>query len=429
MSIILDAVYLLVVIGTSPWWMRKQRGGWRERFGRIEPLPAKRRKRIVVHAVSVGEVNLTRPFVEALRRSCEIVVTTTTDTGMARARSIYSDMPDVWVRRYPLDASWSVRRFLDAAAPDGVVLVELELWPNFLRACERREIPVCVVNGRLSERSFARYRRVRWLFQRWFGRLAFAATQDEAYAERFRAMGAKDVRVGGNMKWDSAHVVEGDARDLPGAAALAREMGIDRDMPLIVGGSTAPEEHALLIDATPNGVQLLCAPRRPEWFDDAAAALEGCVRRSATKTGSTGGGSSTGRFLLDTIGELRNAYALADVVVIGRSFGALYGSDPMEAAGLGKPVIIGPRVSDFASVVETMEQAGAIIRTTPERLRDDVARLLGDEGERRALGEQARACVKANQGAAARQAAMVLSMIGMDESARLNAVEAASVTA
>lgn len=407
MSLALNTVYALVAALTAPWWMRKPRSGWAERFGRIDALPRATKPRLLIHAVSVGEVNLTRPLVSKLQGEFDLVISVTTDTGIARARDIYRNS-DVHIVRFPLDASWSVRRFLDAVQPSAVALVELELWPNFVRACGRRKVPVSVINGRLSERSFRRYRMGRWLIGRYFQQLAKAAVQDDAYAQRFRAMGVApdDVLVAGSMKWDSAQVT--DAID--GADALASALGIDRSRPLIVAGSTAPDEHALLHSATPAGVQLLCAPRRLEWFDEAAQTLQGCTRRSQRPNGA-GASSDTDRYLLDTIGELRAAYALADVVVIGRSFGDLYGSDPMEAAALGKPVVIGPAVSDFASIVETMDQAGAIVRTTRDGLASVLNELIGDQQRRADLGERARRCVIENQGAAQRHAQLLRTMI------------------
>ena len=403
MGLVLDAIYAAAAAATAPWWLRKARSGWAERFGRVDALPAPARPRVLLHAVSVGEVNATRPLVDRLKGEADVVVSTTTDTGIARARELFAG--DCEVVRYPLDASWSVRRFLDAVRPDAVALVELELWPQFVTACARRGIPVGVVNGRLSERSFKRYRLIRWYLGRHFRSLAFAAVQDDAYAARFGAMGVPPDRltVAGSMKWDAVRAGE----PVEEASALAEAMAVDRSRPLVVAGSTAPDEHALLRDAVGGAggrAQLLCAPRRPEWFDGAAADLPGCVRRSAPGSGDP----SSGFFLLDTIGELRAAYALADVVVVGRSFGDLHGSDPMEPAGLARPIVIGPAVADFEAPVADLEAADAIVRSTRASLAGDLERLLDDEGLRRGLGERAAACAAAKRGAADRQARIVL---------------------
>lgn len=415
MGFLLDLIYCVVALVTAPWWLRRSRGGWRERFGRIDALPAPPRPRILLHAVSVGEVNLLRPLVSRLAQDVEVVVSATTDTGIARARQLYGDERGVWVTRYPLDASWAVRRFLNAVRPDAVALVELELWPNFARECRRRTIPLAIINGRLSDRSVNGYRRARPALGRWFGSLAFCAVQDDVYRDRFLSVGVEPAKciVAGTMKWDAAEVADA----INGMDELAESLGIDRGRLLIVAGSTAPDEHALLHAATPPNVQLLCAPRKPEWFDQAESDLPECVRRSR---GEARPGAD--RFLLDTIGELRKAYALADVVVVGRSFGDLYGSDPMEPAALGKPVIIGPSVADFQTTVDTMKAAGAIVQTTRDGLKSALHELIHDEGKRRELGVRARACVLQNQGATAKHAAMLLKLVGITaESAPENA--------
>ena len=403
----IDLLYVGAAALTAPVWARKKREGWGERLGRIGALPeGGARPRVLLHAVSVGEAAALRGLVPVLAERADVVVSATTDTGLKRARELYEGQPGVvGVVRYPLDASWAVRRFLDAVRPDVVGLVELELWPNFLGACGQLEIPVAVVNGRLSERSFRGYARfTRVVGPLMFGRLAAAGVQDGVYAQRFAAVGTPEVRVLGSMKWDA---VNADV-PVPGARAVAlgEAMGIDRSRPVIVAGSTGPGEEALLHAACPAGVQLVCAPRKPERFGEAAAALPGSVRRSE------GVARAGDRFVLDTIGELGAAYELADVVVVGRSFFDLHGSDPMEPAALGKAVVIGPAVSDFAGVVGALLEGDAIVRVGREGLAGVLAGLMGDAPRRRAMGERARACVRAHQGASARYAEMLLGLAG-----------------
>jgi len=444
---LLDLLYLTVAALTAPIWLvrmvrtGKIRTDWAGRFGRVRAdLPPKAspkggmpstgsRPRVLFHAVSVGEVNAIRELVTMLADAgqdipLQIVVATTTDTGFARAQALWGESTSasqgsapnqredrpIAVVRYPFDFSFAVDRFLRAIAPDVVVLVELEVWPNFSDACRRRGVSVGVVNGRLTQRSFRRYRKVRWLMRHAFARLAFAAVQNEAYAARFRAMGAPSDRVvvTGTMKWDTAQIAD----QVDGAEELARAMGIDRTRPLIVAGSTAPGEHELLHAATPPDVQLLCAPRKPEWFDDAAAALPGCIRRSAVLHDSPHPQTAihnppADRFLLDTIGELRQAYALADVVIIGRSFGDLHGSDMMEPVALGKAVIVGPAVSDFQDTVDALQADGGIVQTTADALPDAIKELLNDPQRRNALAERGCAVIRAHQGATARNAEIV----------------------
>lgn len=408
-----DIVYAGLAAATLPIWARKARGDWRGRRGFADVMAEPpQRGRVLIHAVSVGEVNALRSLVPMLQErgdGPEVVVSVGTDTGIARARSLFEGV--VPVVRYPIDFSGCVARFLDAVKPTAVGLVELELWPNFVEACARRGIPVGVINGRLSARSFKGYQRIKRLIGPSFGRLTVAAVQDEAYAERFVAMGVRSnaVVVSGNMKWDAA---PSPGRELSAKAVeLAQTLGLDPSKPLIVAGSTGPTggggEEALLHAACPEGVQLACAPRKPERFDEAAAAMPGCRRRS---DGS--GDSGSGRFLLDTIGELRALYELADVVVIGRSFGSLHGSDPIEPIALGKPCVMGPAGGDFATIVGTFERAGALVRAEPEQLGRTLGELLADEGRRQALSEQGLAVVQQQRGASARHAELLMTLAG-----------------
>lgn len=416
----LDVGYTLAAAALAPFWARKPRAGWAQRMGKdlgVEPRnEAFKGSRVLLHGVSVGEVNALRGLVELLRaRGTEVIVSASTDTGIARAIDLYArgDFPRSVVR-YPLDFSWAVKRFLDAVRPDAVGLCELEVWPNFVKACARRNIPVAVVNGRLSERSFKGYRRARWALRGTFARLSAAAVQDDQYAARFVTMGVPLARVSvsGSMKWDSARLDQSPAE----ADALATAMGIDRTRPLIVAGSTAEGEEAMLHQACPPGVQLLCAPRKPERFEQAAADLPGCIRRSWSKPGGAqplhvqGLGTTRQRYLLDTIGELRAAYALADVCIVGRSFGKLFGSDPIEPVSLGKATVIGPAFGDFATIVAALKSAGAIEVTAAGDLRRVLRSLLDEPARRTRLAARGRACITEHQGATLRHATLLLTL-------------------
>ena len=418
---LLDAVLLLLAIATAPLWIAhsllrgRTRTHWKARlgFGPAAPAPSLResaRPRVLLFGVSVGEINAMRQLVELLAEDTDPVIAATTDTGFARAQSLFGDRFEVV--RWPLDFSFAVDRFLDRVQPRLIALLELEVWPAMTRSCAERDIPIGVINGRLSARSFRRYRWIRPLITRSFSRLAFAAVQSEEYAERFAALGTdrRCLSVTGTMKWDTARITD----SVPGADDLARDMGIDRTRRLVVAGSTAGDEHALLRGAVPPDVQLLCAPRRPEAFDAAAQVLAPCVRRTHRREGATSAPSATaspdteaGRFVLDTIGELRQAYALADIVVIGRTFGSLHGSDMIEPVALGKPVIIGPAVSDFRDVARALLEAGGIVQTTPEELPAVLRDLLAHPHAARSMAERGRAVIRAHQGASAAHAALV----------------------
>ncbi len=402
---LLDALYIPLAIVTSPWWAFKKRSGWSEKLGNVT-LPAKQsgKKRVLLHAVSVGEVSALRSLVPLLTPHVDVVISVTTDTGTARAKDLFGK--SCAIVRYPLDFSWAVKKFLDAVGPDAVALVELEVWPQFVRACAKRGIPACVINGRLSARSFKGYARLSGFFGELLNQLAFVAVQDREYAQRFEALGLAPDKclLTGTMKWDAANLAAG----VQGAEELAREMGIDRTKPLIVAGSTAEDEEALLAASVPMGTQLLCAPRKPEHFDDAAKAMPGCVRRSEKKVGVAG----TRFYLLDTIGELRKAYALADIVVMGRSFGALYGSDPIEPIALGKPTLIGPRFSDFDSIVKTLSKASGLEVVDRARLAERLRVLIGDKALRQKLADAGLHSIRSERGASERHAELVLALAG-----------------
>ena len=409
MSALVDAAYLMGLTATLPVWgwrmvtRGKHRTDWAARLGQGGALPAPGAAgRLLIHAVSVGEVNASRGLVEAMAARGDVVLSVTTDTGFARAMQLFGQR--IPVVRYPFDAGFAVRRFLDRVQPTAVALMELELWPNFVQACGARGIPVCVVNGRLSARSFGRYRLARAVLRPMFSRVHHAAVQTQEYADRFVAMGVAVDRVSvtGTMKWDTAQVSD----LVEGASQLACDMGIDLSRPLVVAGSTAPGEEAMLHGALPEGVQLLCAPRRPEWFEAAAAAMPGCARRSRADSGS-----ATGRFLLDTIGELRKAYALATVVVVGRSFGNLHGSDMMEPVALGKATLIGPRHGDFQDTADKLVQAGGLRVTTSSEIVRDLAALLNDPGLRAEMAVAGRAVIAREQGATARNATILAEVL------------------
>ena len=399
MRVLVDMGLLFGALVTAPWWLirmvalGKHRTDWAARFGRTAPLGSPSGRRILLHAVSVGEVGAIRGLVAALGKEdgVEIVVASTTDTGYARATELFG--ADHQVVRSPRDFSWSVARFLRSVQPTVVGLVELEVWPNMTAACARKGVPTVVVSGRLSSRSFARYKLIRPLVRPMFRRLAAVGAQTQDVADRFVALGAtrSRVRVTGNMKWDSVPVHgSGD----PAVAALAADLGIDLAKPVLVGGSTAPGEEVLLRDACPDGVQLVCAPRRPEWWDSAAAELAPCVRRSSGTTEH----SDTGRFVLDTIGELSAAYGFADVVVVGRSFGALHGSDPVEPLARGAAVVIGPAVADFQETVQVLRDGGGVIQCEAAALAGVLEELFRDADHRARLVQQGAKVLEAQRG-------------------------------
>lgn len=468
MAILRDLIYGFVAAVTSPVWMisllrtGKWRTDWSGRFGHVPKEKSEAvnglgsegaKKTVMIHAVSVGEVNATRDLIkrisEDLGDKVRIVITATTNTGFDRATELYGDGGGGGngncngdsggkhiVLRYPFDFTRCVMRFLDAVRPAVVVLVELEVWPTFVETCAKRQIPVCVINGRLSERSYKRYKLVRWLMRKSFASLATCAVQTVDYAQRFVAMGAaKDrVIVTDSMKWDNAKVVE--PGDLKGVSELASAIGIDCDKPVVVAGSTGPGEEELLLRQKADGVQLVLVPRKPERFEEVAGVIQrwlsqkgngakpraagggssGVVRRSQCADGTQRGINTSEVFLLDTMGELRKAYALATVVIVGRSLIDLYGSDPIEPIALGKPTVIGPRYGDFADVVEAFrEEDGIVVSDDPWKV---VTALLGDSERARQLAVNGRRVILSRQGATQRHVALIQALLQQQDSVK-----------
>ena len=371
--------------------------------------------RILVHGVSVGETNALVPLVEALASSPaapDVVVSASTSTGFERARQLHRDSREVV--RFPLDLTWMVARFLDAVRPDAVVLAELELWPTFMAACARRGIPVCVVNGRLSERSFRGYRAWHLFVRPMFSRLALVVAQTDVYRARFVELGVPGPHavVGGSLKWDAAQTEPNPVA----ARALASSLGIDTAKPLIVAGSTGPGEEEALIRHLPGGCQLLLAPRNPDRWDEVAALVPGMKRRSTPPAAAPADDEPPPTpgppvFLLDTIGELTTAYLLADAVFMGRSLAPMGGSNPLEPVAAGKPTVIGPHHEHFEDIVTTLSAGGAlVVSADPMRV---IAGWIGDSVARKAVVRAGRNALAAHRGASARTAGLVLGILAV----------------
>lgn len=408
------ALYQALVVG-------KNRSGWGARFGFVPSFDPGRR-RIWIHAVSLGEINATPQLVESLKchlPDAHFVFSTTTDTGYARAVQLYG--ADC-VFRFPLDFSLVVARVLRRVQPSMIVLVELEVWYNLVHAARKRGIPVAVVNGRLTVRSARRLKRLGKPVRSMFGGLSWVGAQDEAIADRFRQLGVSSERlcVTSSLKWDSASVTG----SIEGAEALADAVGIDRSCPVWVCGSTGPGEEEMILrayrdlianysdgsdekDAAPT---LVIVPRKPERFDEVARVIvrEGfsCVRRSERLDGAGNSTQNEDSVILgDTMGELRKFYSLADVVFVGRTLVPMGGSDPMEVAAMGKPMVVGPHTDNFQLPVDVLRGADAL-RTvaSADALASTVQRILNDSSLAAGLGSRARRVVLANQGATQRTA-------------------------
>lgn len=397
---------------------RAYRGGLLERTGRV--APSRTDHVLWIHGVSVGEVKAAAPLVAAVRAAApdlEIVVSATTPTGANVARTLF---PNDRVIFYPLDFGHFPARSLERIRPRAVLLMELELWPNFLHAAEKRDIPVVVVNGRISDRSYRGYKRVSWLLPQ-IDRIDLFAVQNETYASRLRALGvAPDrIRVTGNVKYDRFEVT---SAGVPRDAEFERLLDIQPGESVIVAGSThAGEEERLgrilreIEERDGRSLRLVVAPRHPERsasaVDDLRRLLDGAPpgaprtvhRLTELRSAGRKRADPSSWLVVDTIGELEKAYSVADAVFVGGSLIKHGGQNMLEPVALGKPTIVGPHVQNFADDVRNLLEAGGLIRVAGEtELRDRLARLLGDPAEGAELVRRGQRVLEEGRGATER---------------------------
>ena len=425
--ILVNTVYALAALVGWPVYLvllalrPKYRGRCWERWGFVPRLPPAA-ERFWVHAISVGEVEAARTFVPALAEAfpdADIVLSTTTRTGRERAERLF---PGRRIFYFPLDLAPCVWLALRRIRPTAVVQVESEWWPNFFLLARRRRLPVFVVNLRMTERSHRRYLRIRGLMRAVVSSCAAVATQAPVYTERLVGLGAdpERVRVTGQMKHDAVEFADA----VPGAEDLRRESALEPGAPVLVAGSTAPGEEAILLEAfravreRRPAARLVLVPRRPENFDAAAAAILiagfSVLRRS---TGETTGPTPPAPVILgDTMGDLMKWYALADVVIVGRSFAPLGGSNPMEPGSLAKPLLWGPHMFNFAVEAREMLSAGAARQAADlPALAQALEELLTHADRRREMGAAARSVIRRLQGATRRNVDLVRETLAAKE--------------
>lgn len=389
-------------------------------FARFSPhVPAVSGPPLWVQACSVGEVGTAKPLVKSFAErhpEVPVLLTTSTVSGHALARSAGDRIHASW---FPFDHKFSVRRFLSRANPRALVLLETELWPNVLRETRRRGVPVVLLNGRLSDRHLARYRRFRRLLQPVLRHLSVAGMQNQEYADRIAELGVprEVIHITGNTKFD------GVVTDVPPHVtnAVRQENGLG-DAPILLFGSTRPGDEALaarcwsvLRDEFP-ALRLVIAPRHPERVDEAVACFnEPVLRRSHVKQGRRPQDERV--FVLDTVGELIPFYAVAALAVVGGSFyPGVNGHNPLEPAALAVPTVFGPYMRNFIDPARVLVACdGARQVGHPGELLPTLRALLEDADARRAIAARGREGVLANQGAIQRSLDLLDSVLDARE--------------
>jgi len=393
--------------------------GLRQRLGSVPPVNGK--PVIWLHCVSVGETQAARPLAQRLQQQFphhSLVVSTITRTGQNLAHDVFRNQA-VGIFYFPFDWRWTARRALKAINPDAVLIMETELWPNFLRECKARQIPVALVNGRISRQSFRRYKLITFFLRRVLASLSIAVMQSEMDAERLGELGMPEERLftAGNLKFD-AEVAGGLTSK---TEEIRTRFGLDTGAPLILAASTHSNEEEILLDAVKQlgKVRLMIAPRHPERFKEVATLIQqsGLTWTRRTNPPDPGDTSAT-VILLDTIGELPATYELAQIVFVGGSIVDKGGHNVLEPAASGMPVVTGAHTHNFQAIVELMHEAKAIVqlpRLEGCAASDEVAyafrKLLENAEERAELGRRARQLVIDNQGAANRTIELIAPLI------------------
>ena len=417
---------ILLVISLFTGKYRRDLGG---RMGRISPetlavlvqQPAGNR-RLLIHCVSVGELRSVTTLVEQLLNlvpDLTVIVSNTTDTGAQQAKTLYASRSDsrVLAVRYPLDFSSFVNRFFDTLKPDMIVLVELETWPNFLFAAARRHIPVWIVNGRMTEKSYRRYRLIRPLMAAMLGQIESIGLQTETIVRRFVALGAKseNVVIIPSLKYDAADFVD----HLSGSEAMYTALGLTEEHQLFVGGSIGPGEEERLLSAYQElqeqwpTLRLALAPRKPEVVRRVIKAIKNRnlvpVLRTQCPDDPNGKPRSALEsneiVVLDTMGELRKLYSIAYAVFSGRSLINKGGSDMIEVAALAKPCCFGPYTYNFSEPVELLlSKNAATCIFKQQQLVGRIQAWLAAPDRAAAMGRRAREVLKTQRGATQRYA-------------------------
>src|SRR5262249_40307993 len=369
-----------------------------------------------LHAVSVGEVQACAPLVSALARrhpSLPLTVTTVTPTGAARARALFGNVAHV--RYAPYDLPGAVRRFFARVAPRLAVLLETELWPNLYRECGRRRVPLVLASARISARSLGRYQRLGRLFTDTLATATVVAAQGSQDAERFRSLGADPgvTHVTGNLKFDFELPA-----DIAGRGERLRTQ-YAHGRPLWVAGSThgGGEEAAVIaaqraVRAAHPEALLVIAPRHPQRFAEPAEELARAGVPFARRSQAEGVTAETAVLLLDSLGELLDFYAAADVAFVGGSLVPIGGHNLLEPAALGVPILTGPHNSNSEAAARQLTANGAAeIVQGPQDLGEKVAKLFAEPDTRERMGAAGRAFVEANKGALTKLLSLVVPLI------------------
>jgi len=428
MRFIYNILFTIFFVLSAPFYFIKmwRRGNWRHGFGqRFARYSSKVKQSVTnshvlwLHAVSVGEVNICTHLIRALEPrlpNVKIIVSTTTSTGMGELeKKLPRHIAKIY---YPLDFRRAVSRAMRTLHPDAIVLMEAEIWPNFLWRARDSRIPVFLVNARLSEKSFRGYKRFGFLFRPLFSSLAGVGVQNESDAALLRELGCRPetVHVVGNLKFDAARVEERPVTDV---SILLRQLGVAPGSRLLIGGSTHAGEEIMLAEAARRlrlkfkDLFLILVPRHFERGKEVGEQLSQrgvkFIYRTEISPETQLKPGEIECLLVNTTGELKYFYQPASVIFVGKSLTAQGGQNPIEPAALGKAVVFGPNMQNFQSIATAFVQGrGAVQVSDAAELETVCQELLLDEARRAELGRNALKVVRENQGSIERTVEIIL---------------------
>ena len=415
-----DLIYIFGAVLTLPYFLiraafaAKYRTGLKEKLGFIPVSHMPSKETVWFHCVSVGEtlasVNLIQEFRKA-HPELAVAVSTTTYTGRQVAEK--HDIGDVYFY-YPFDFSWTVSRVVSIVKPNMLVLTELEVWPNMVRTLSRKGIPVGVVNGRLSARSFRHFSMFRRITGTVFSKLTFCSVQDETYGARFAAAGVPEQRitVTGNMKYDSLN----EHVDEEKCGEIRKLLNIDEQDMILMGGSTHDGEERNLLDAYTSllpefpGLRLVLVPRHPERLQAVCTEIKKQGRDFYLKTKLTGEEQDIREriIIVDTMGELSMLYSMCTIAFVGGSFSGTGGHNMLEPAVFRKPVIVGPDTFNFEEDMKRLKDHNGICEVSAEdECAETVRSLLADQEKRLQLGKNAYNVIQQYRGAVRKNAELL----------------------
>jgi 3-deoxy-D-manno-octulosonic-acid transferase len=414
-------LYNLALTLLSPFWVpwmvirarrRMEAPNWKERSGNYDGVVTPRNKekrRIWVHAVSVGEVIAAKPFLLMIRKlapDCEIVLSVTTSSGHQTAREMEAPLFDSLVY-FPIDVPKFTLRAMQWVRPDVMVIMETELWYNFLWAADVFDVRTMIVNGRISDKAYKTDLKVGFFFRSLFKMMNRCLVQSSTDKERFESLGATGVEVFGNTKFDEASSVV--AED---PAVWREKLGIPDSKQVVVIGSTRSEmEEELVIKSffALNDVVFIHAPRHIESAARIVESFQKNVGTSGKTIGLRSKGQTADYLVLNTFGELGSVYSVADVVVIGGGFDKLGGQNLIQPLALAKPVIHGPNMFNFRDIAAESVRAGSsVICETSEEVTASLKALLSDPIKRDTMASAAKQLIASNIGASQRYAEAVI---------------------